>query len=331
MQHFTDSFNYIGNRIEGLYFRGQGVNAGSVDGVINYGWVARRYRPVGKAIFGVRYDYTQGMGYPFAVTLSSDDVFVPLQVFSLKSGLDGSIWVQGAPESAWQGPSTINAPLSVRNMVEVKLDLSTGDVDLQVNGAPAGSFSIAPPGPVGWIVMNAGASDHIDGVYCADDQGADHNDFWGDCRFDCSYPNVDVTKEWVPSSAGGLADPAWPMVDDPAIADEGATKVTVNELDKRAGFLMAPTTFNDDDYEIVAADIYARLSKDDSGERWVQLFDRVGVTEEVGDPIALAVGWCYYHKPMPLNPATGQPWLFSELFGAAAAEIGVKTIARPVS
>lgn len=328
MHHHSDSFLFYQEwHDEGIYTTGPGVHSVSpgYSGGFGWGWLQRPYAPVGSAIVGVRLR-TGGNTWP--IYLLDGDPFDPQVVASvIVSGVDGTVSMADINGTPIGTPATIKLLPNVLGNVEVKINLGTGAVTFQVNGAPAGTASIAAPGAVGFLRLNNELGSEIRGYYAADDQGADHNDFYGDVRFGVSFPEADRTKQWAPSSGADC----WPMVDDPTGSDEEATYCEVAEADKRSGYQLAPVEEVDSDYELVAADIYARARKEDSGERWAQVYEKVGATEQLGPAVALAVGWAYYHKPAALNPATGANWLFTELFGAAGAEIGMQTIERPAA
>jgi hypothetical protein len=179
----------------------------------------------------------------------------------------------------------VSLPPEVWNYVElkVKAHLTTGVVEVRINGSLVYSFTGKTAGTTGDItnvrVGGANTTTYWDDCYALDTTGSDNNDFLGDVRVEHLVPNADGdSSQWVGSDANSVnnwqehLDPSFDYVESDVVNDKDLYQL---------GNLPAG------DIEVFGVQVVARCLKTDSGARGASLLAKLGGTE-VASAVTLA-------------------------------------------
>ena len=208
--------------------------------------------------------------------------------------------------------------------LKAKIDNTTGTYEIRINGVNWLSATGQDTQNAGTAVVNtlvvsspSGTTD-IDDLYLCDTSGsAPNNDFLGDCRIDCQFPNADGTYSDFTCSTGSSH---YVLVDEtaPNTSDYNESS-TVGHID----------SYNFTDLTAVTGTIYGvqvcpAILKDDAGARSAGAFCRSSSTDSAATGVALTTGQLYYPAVYALDPATSAAWTEA---GVNAAQFGVKVTA----
>lgn len=218
--------------------------------------------------------------------------------------------------------SDVVIPHHTRAYIEMRavLDGVAGSVDLQVNGAPAGTFE-------GNTINSGTELDNIRiqcpgntnttaaGWYVRDIVIRDYGDFWGDTVVRTLRPNgAGVDDDWTASAEGDNYE----MVNQEGPDDN--TYVSTNVHGARDLYEFEdPAASTDSRVHFVQTVVRAR--KVDAGAGVLTMIARSGSDEDESEAHGLSEQFRYHVDSFTVNPATGQPWTIDEL---AAAQFGFK-------
>jgi hypothetical protein len=187
--------------------------------------------------------------------------------------------------------------------------------DTQITANPtAGSLRF------GWMGSLTGTPIDFDDIYICDVNGGINDDFLGDCRVECKFPNANgAVNQFVGSDANSVDN--YLHVDETPQDDD----VTYNQSDSLGnqdlyGFEDLSTT--PDSIFGVQTNIVAK--KDDAGAREAKTIVRSGGTTYDGDDHVLSQGsYQVSHEIHEVNPDTAVAWTESNF---NSAEFGVEVV-----
>lgn len=141
----------------------------------------------------------------------------------------------------------------------------------------------------------------------SDDPANPNNDFIGDCRIDCIYPNAAGTyTQYTPSEGANYEN-----VDDGTVAGGGDIddNVTYNE----ATTIDMKETYNMDSTLSIETPIYAITAnsccrKTDAGKRYFKQLTISGATSDLSEEKHLTDNYKVYQKPLDINPNDSEAW-----------------------
>lgn len=269
------------------------------------------------------------------------DVLVAKAIFSLldagnaqcelRMNADGTLSVTRAGSALTSGTSTNAITTGVFYYVEWKVTIAdsigVGSCVVKVNGATwitvaTGQDTKATANAsANQITLNGSTSTNtatFDDFYICDLSGsAPQNDFLGDCRIDCQFPNADGSNStWTPSTGTThytLVDEATPNTTDYVESNVIGNKDTwaFQDLSSITG-------------TIYGVQINTAALKDDAGGRSIINTVKSGATNADGATQAMSTSQIYYLDIFATDPATTAAWTESAV---NAAEFGVKVAA----
>lgn len=203
---------------------------------------------------------------------------------------------------------------------------TTGSYEVRVNGVNvlAGSGVDTRNGGNGVVtsvaLMAVRSGELWDDVYICDGSGSTNNDFLGDNRVDCYFPNGNGNSSQLVGSDGNSVD-NYLLVDESAPNDDTdyVQSATATEKDTYSFPNMAHTPAT-----ISGVQILMNAKKDDSGSRSLASVIRSGGADTDGATQALSTSYAYYMQISETDPNTTAAWTQS---GFDAAEFGVKVAA----
>lgn len=246
-----------------------------------------------------------------------------------RTNLDGTI-------SAYKGDGTLLGTTGAAltqgafHYLEFKVVISdtVGTVDVRIdnvsalsltgqdtrNGGTADAWNAVGLGPAG-IASGAAAGLVFDDLYIADGAGSTWNDFMGDMRIDCSYPNADGTNSDFAPSTG---------TDDYAVVDEALANGDTDHLSSST--VDHKTTLNFPDAPVPGADILGiqvvcQARKSDAGSAGHRALARISGTDYESAEVGLAASFLMIMSQFAVNPATSAAWTDAVFNGA---EFGFK-------
>ena len=214
--------------------------------------------------------------------------------------------------------------------LKVKVDDSTGTYEARLDGVSIISGTGADTrnggnatadrvkfGPS--VAGNATIDDRMDDVYICDDQGSTNNNFLGDVRIECLFPNGDGNSSQLVGSDGNsvnnylLVDESTPNSDTDYVESS-----TVGDKDTYAMTNLTSTTGT-----VYGIQILPFARKTDAGTRSIKSVTRLSATEEDSADKPLSTGYTYYPDIRETKPGGGA-WSISDV---NSAEVGVKVSA----
>lgn len=203
---------------------------------------------------------------------------------------------------------------------------STGAYEVRVNGANVlsgtgadtrnGGTGVITNVAVRWVRSNA----VIDDLYICDGSGSTNNDFLGDQRVDCYFPNGNGNSSQLLGSDGNSTD-NYLLVDDssPNGDTDYVQSATSGQKDTYAisNMMHTPAT-------IAGVQVCMSSKKDDAGTRSICSVVRSGGSDTDGTTQALSTTYNYYLQIIEQDPNTSTAWTVS---GFNAAEFGQKVAA----
>lgn len=205
---------------------------------------------------------------------------------------------------------------------KVTLDDTAGAVTVNVDGVPVITLTSqdtrnAGTGVVDTVVLSAtGLTVTVDDLYIADTSGATNNDFLGDIRIDCIYPNGAGTyQDFTPSTGSDHA----------AVIDE-ATPNGTDYLTGGAAGTHDTATFTDLSVTgtILGVQINNDVAKSSSGTCTVKNLIRSGGTNAYGGNADPAASYAYITSMHEIDPATSAAWTVAAV---NAVEAGLEVVA----
>lgn len=211
---------------------------------------------------------------------------------------------------------------------KVKIDNTTGTIDVQVNGSNKLSLTgldtqntanaTANQVVMGNLGGNSNTTSDFGDFYACDGQGsAPTNTFLGDVRIEAKFTNgAGVTTEWTPSAGSNFQN-----VDETAPDDDTTfnSSSTINQVDTYAYPDITPGFGT-----VFGVQVLMNTRKDDGGTRTIAPVVRSGSTNYVGNSQNISTSYLYYRQMYEQNPDTAAVWTVS---GVNAAEFGIKIIA----
>lgn len=204
--------------------------------------------------------------------------------------------------------------------VKGKIDPAVGWFEVRLNEvmvlSESGLNTQAQAGGIGQIYMGGGLAMwgdvFFDDVYLLDGNASDdlanpNNDFLGDCRIDCIYPDAAGTyTQYTPSEGDNYQN-----VDDGTVVgggdiDDDATyneSVVVGEKE----------TYNMDSISSLGKSIYAIAAnsccrKTDAGRRYFKQLTISGAANDLSEEKYLTDFYKVYQKPLDVNPDDSEAW-----------------------
>ena len=199
-------------------------------------------------------------------------------------------------------------------------ELTASGVNTRGIGTNNSADSVRLGGGVGFSIFGGGSffnAGYFDDFYCCDGSGGVNNDFLGDVRVQCLFPNgPGATTGWTPLSGAN-----WQNVDE--VPPDGDTTYvsagTPGTIDTYAMTDLAATTGTVKGVQTV---IDAR--KDDSGTRTIAPVFHIGASDYVGTNQNIMTAYSMFLQPYDTSPATSAAWTVSEVNGL---NLGQKLVA----
>lgn len=212
--------------------------------------------------------------------------------------------------------STVSVPAETRSYIEIRvvLDNSSGSVELQINGVPAGSFEGNTINS-GSTLTNIRWGGQDTTIALRDIYIMEYGDFLGEIVVRALRPNgAGVDDDWTASAEGDNYE----MVNQEGPDDN--TYVSTNVHGARDLYEFEnPAASTDSRVHFVQTVVRAR--KVDAGAGVLTMIARSGSDEDESEAHGLSEQFRYHVDSFTVNPATGQPWTIDEL---AAAQFGFK-------
>lgn len=146
-----------------------------------------------------------------------------------------------------------------------------------------------------------------DDFYICDTAGADNNDFLGDVRVQCVFPNADgATSSWTPNSGTVHNDRVRETTPD----DDTTylSSATIGQIDSWAYGDVTPTTGT-----VKAIQLLPYVRKDDAGVRTIAPGVRIGGTDYPQANANLGNTYQYLPQIVERSPATAVPFTIAEV------------------
>jgi hypothetical protein len=170
--------------------------------------------------------------------------------------------------------------------------------------------------PICFSMQGAGSLTYIDDLYICDGDGGVNDDFLGDCRIDCLYPNAagtNTTFTPLPAVDNYL------NVDDPGDIDDDTTynqSKTLNSID----------SYNMESISALGTTIYgvvqnSCLRKTDADSRYAKDYLKTGAVETLGAELHLTDTYKVWQDLYDVNPEDSEAWAEADI---NALESGVK-------
>lgn len=204
--------------------------------------------------------------------------------------------------------------------IEVKVFVhdTTGTVDVKVNGASVLSLTGQDTRNggnaymTGFRIRGMANTCKVDDLYVCDTAGSTNNDFLGDIRVDCLFPDGDGNySQFTPSTGGShyvLVDESTPNTTD---YNDG---VTVGDRDSYTfGNLSALAS-----QTVYAVQVCMAINKDDAGSKSASSFVRSGGTNGDGASVALGTSQVIVPQIYEQNPNGSVAWTESTVNGMEA-------------
>ena len=231
------------------------------------------------------------------------------------------------------GTTAISAGVWYFIEMKVTIDNTTGAYDVHLDGASeitasatdtqntanAYATAVRLGGQMGYSIFGSGSFKGIgwfDDFYVCDNSSAVNNDFLGDCRVQCLFPDgPGAHTDFVPST--GLN---WQNVDD-TTPDGDSTynaSIAVNNIDTYSFQDLTPTSGS-----VKGVQVVIDVRKDDAGTREIAPVIRQTATDYVGTTVSVQSSYAMKMQVYNVNPATAAAFTISEV---NADEFGVKQI-----
>lgn len=221
---------------------------------------------------------------------------------------------------------------SVWHYVEfkAKIDDSTGTYEVKLDGTSVisgtgadtrnGGNATADRVRLGASVAgNAALTESIDDFYICDDQGSTNNNFLGDVRIECLFPNGNGNSSQLVGSDSNSTD-NYLLVDEstPNSDTDYVESSTVSDKDTYAMSNLTSTAGT-----VYGIQIMPFARKTDAGTRSIKSVTRLSGTEEDSADKALSTGYTYLMDIRETKPGGGA-WSVSDI---NSMEVGVKVSA----
>lgn len=223
------------------------------------------------------------------------------------------------------GATTVNANTWYYVELKVKINDTTGTVDMQVNGVnelaltgqdtknggstgQIGTINLPSQGGPNWV--------YWDDLYVCDDTGATNNNFLGDVKVECIFPNGNGTTSQLDGSDGNQVD-NYLLVDE-TTQDGDITYVEsadIGDKDTYAYGALATAAGT-----VFGVQLNPLVRKNDAGSRSIVSVARVSGTEEDSAVELLSDSYLYLSDTRDTKPGGGA-WTIADV---NAAEFGVK-------
>jgi hypothetical protein len=226
-------------------------------------------------------------------------------------------------QSTVLGTSTNSIALGTNNYIELKVTFhgSAGSYELRVNGinwlSGTGLNTIATGNAFANCLQfetHFSNSYGVDDLYLMNDTGTVNNDFAGDVRVQCIYPNGAGNYTGFTANTGTN----WQAVDE--TAHDGDTTYVFSDV---AG---TRDSYNFQDLagsatRVCGVQRMASARKDDAGSRLVKTFYRSGGVDYDSASTSLGTTYNYSIDILETNPATSSEWTVTDINNA---EFGIK-------
>lgn len=247
-------------------------------------------------------------------------------VFRLNS--TGNIEAYRGPSSVLLGTSSAIVPANKWVYLEfkVKVDNTAGTIDVRMNNTNILSLSDIDTQYTAVAYMNRvylygyTTGCKYDDVYICDGAGTRNNDFLGDCKVECLFPDANGSiNEWTPSAGNNYA-----CVDEqsePDLTDYVSTTIegladlySVSALEETVGFIygLQPLVYARTNDAINVHDIAIEIKTYDA--YFISADHELDTTS------------VYYGETQETNPSTGELWTIDEI---NSAEFGFSATINP--
>lgn len=270
-----------------------------------------------------------GMGYAFNLNfLPNGPRGLALAQFLTKTGARiGTItvlptgameWREGGRDSTVVATSAPVLRAGSWQHFECEMRADVGAIEVRIDGVTRLSVvASAATGDIGQVYIAGcygypktgatGVDILVDDLFCRDDLGGEVDSWIGDKKAYTRLPATDgPEQDWTIS----VGDQSWAMLDNVPPQD-GTEYLTADTAGKTVSVGIAP--FPTDIVSISGVYVATRLWKNDAGNAKVSIQVESGssATANPTHPISTAPVW--YGDVAAVNPATGAPWLISEI------------------
>lgn len=182
-------------------------------------------------------------------------------------------------------------------------ELDASGVNTRGTGTNNSADSVRVGNIGGVVLLSIG---YFDDFYCCDSLGGVNNDFLGDCRVQCLFPDgAGATTGWTPFSGANYTN-----VDD-TTPDNDTTYVSTGSAGTIDTYSMSDLAATTGSVKAVQTVIDAR--KDDSGTRTIAPVFHIGATDYVGSNQNIMTTYSMFLQQYDKSPATAVAWTVSEV------------------
>lgn len=276
-------------------------------------------------------------GYLYLATfvdIGATQVFVVLEPGGTIAAYRGS--ATAGAISNLLGRSTLILKSGVWYYIEIKVTINdtTGIVTVKINGATALSLTgqdtkqsanataniihIGQNGLGGASAANSTSLIYAEDLYICDATGSSNNDFLGECKVECLFPDGNgANTSWTPSTGVNHAA----LVDENPATDDTdyVSSSTAGHKDTFTFGNMATASGT-----VKGIQITATARKDDVGTRTIAPIIRQSATDYIGTNQNLSTTYTMYLQTYDVNPATAAAFTISEV---NADEFGLQLVA----
>jgi len=279
------------------------------------------------------YDYLStwytGFAFKYSGSSTNDDPFlmilfdiISFLIFKMAPGTDHKIHVyKGGSRLGDSDARTLLEP-DTWYFLEFKIvaDATSGYIEIKCNGETIFTYTGDTSGGatdyfvVSYMGMTSG--NYIEDLYILDSTGSTNNDFLGDCRVECVFPNANgTTNSWTASSGNN-----YECVDE-TVMDDDSTYVKATAADQIDLYSYGDLSEATGIVYGVQPIVYAK--KIDSDAHTNAIVARTHSTNYVGSANTLTSDYEIFSKIYETNPYTSSQWSIAEV---NAAEFGVKAV-----
>lgn len=191
--------------------------------------------------------------------------------------------------------------------IKVTIHASAGIVELRVDGTTFLSLSgvdtqYTANATVDRLLYNVDLTQYIDDIYICNGVGTANNDFLGDCRVECVFPDGDGSSlNFTPSTGADH----YAMVDE--VTPNSDTDYNSSGSPGDKDFLTFDS-LSSSSGSVFGVQLSAWCKKSDAGARYGELLTYSGSTEESGGSFGLPTSYTYQIEMFETEPSTGDPW-----------------------
>ena len=252
------------------------------------------------------------------ISLSTNKLIVKRNGTTLATGT--TVLSSGVPYYIEFKATIDSAAGSYTARINEVVELTAAGVNTRGVGTNNSADSVRLGGALGFSIFGGGSFTQIgyfDDFYLCDGAGGVNNDFLGDVRVQCLFPNgAGATTGWTPFSGAN-----WQNVDD-AAPDDDATYVSAGSAGVIDTYAMTDLAATTGSVKGVQTVIDAR--KDDSGTRTIAPVFHIGATDYVGTNQNIMTAYNFFLQQYDTSPATAIAFTVAEV---NALNLGQKLVA----